>query len=302
MSRRLFETVALAAVMSSVALPATASTSKPVTTEEAQAADDYCGRSLGTWFYCERPAPAPEKQEPDADTKAVTPPEVAALEAFKKELEDTRAVAVWDPKPENIRRYYELQQVAMNRASLFSDNWRRMIWTSPELDYTLKRPVNTLGKRLWSDTRQGDRDLFLREASETVGLFYVFKGSCGACHVASPIVKNFSVRYGVPVTAVSGDGAGNEHFAKVVTDRGQLKAWGVGDMTPALLMFQQADPIVNGKPQQRRIQLTGGRSVTLRACRQPRGCLTYIGAGVMPVEDIAERLYVLLATEPGQDF
>lgn len=269
----------------------------------AEQQEDYCGRSLGTWFYCERPVRAPAAKGQQAPAPPPAPAtEAQEMEAFQKALEEAQATAVWDPRPENIRRYYELQEVALSKATLFQDNWKRMIWENPELDYTLKRPVSTLGKRVWQDDREGDRDLFLRGVSEHVGLFYIFRGDCSNCRVASPIVKSFSVRYGVPVTAVSGDGAGNAHFEKVVRDQGQLQAWGVGPITPALMIFQKPDAIVGGKLQQTQVRLAGNRTVKLRSCRQAKGCLTYIGAGVMSVDDIAERLFVLLAFEPGQDY
>lgn len=268
--------------------------------EAAVQADDYCGRSLGTWFYCDRPkAKVAKPQAPAEDPMAAKARE---MEQFQKDLEQARNVAVWEPTPENIRHYYEMQQVALDRATLFQDNWKRLIWEHPDLDYTLKRPISTLGKRVWQDDRDADRDLFLRGAADKVGLFYVFRGDCSACRVASPIVRNFSDRYGVPVTAVSGDGAGNANFDKVVTDRGQLKAWGVGPATPAMLVYQAPDRVVNGRVQPTMIHLSGSNSVALRSCKQPKGCLTYIGAGVMAVEDIAERIYVLLAIEPGKDY
>ena len=64
----------------------------------------------------------------------------------------------------------------------------------------------------------------------------------------------------------------------------------------ALLIVQRASkaPV--------RATLSNGKVVTLRPCAKPKGCLTYLGAGVMSVEDIAERMFVLLATRPGQDF
>ena len=82
-----------------------------------------------------------------------------------------------------------------------------------------------------------------------------------------------------------------------MADQGQLKAWGFSSpATPALLIFQKPStaPVA--------VKISNGKSVTLRPCAKPKGCLTYLGAGVMSVEDIAERMFVLLATEPGQDF
>jgi conjugal transfer pilus assembly protein TraF len=260
---------------------------------------DYCARDLGSWFYCARPA-APEPQESareEGDLNLVKPPEIVELEAFQKEIEEARAVAVWAPTEENVRRYYLLQKTALDRGGLFADQWRRLVWTNPELDYTLKRPVSEIGKRAWQDERLYDRELFLKAAAPELGLFYVFRESCGACRIFSPVVKAFESRYAVAVKAISADGGRNADFPNAVADQGQLKAWGFASpATPALMIFQRSSKAPPA------VEVSGGKTLTLRPCRQPKGCLTYLGAGVMSVEDIAERLFVLLATRPGEDF
>ena len=263
-------------------------------------AADYCARDLGAWFYCNRPQPPVEEKaarEGEA-MKVDKPAEILELEAFQKKVEEARQVAVWAPTQENVRRFYLLQKTALDRSGLFADQWRRLIWTNPELDYTLKRPVSEIGKRAWEDERLYDREVFLKGFAADLGIFYVFRESCGACRVFSPIVKAFSTRYTVSVKAISADGGRNPDFEEVLVDRGQLKAWGFASpATPALLIFQR--PTKGAAPA---IKVSNGKTLRLRACDKPKGCLTYLGAGVLSVEDIAERMFVLLATEPGQDF
>jgi conjugal transfer pilus assembly protein TraF len=77
----------------------------------------------------------------------------------------------------------------------------------------------------------------------------------------------------------------------------------VTPQTPAILVYQNPtiDP-KTGAQRQLTVRGSSGRDIRLRPCLKPQGCLTYVGAGVMAVDDIAERLYVLLATNPGEDF
>ena len=167
----------------------------------------------------------------------------------------------------------------------------------------MRRPVTEVAKHGWTDDRMADRDLFLRGVSTRVGVFYVYRGSCGACTIASPIVKAFSDRYGMTVRAVSADGAPNPHFPGAVRDQGQLAAWGVRQTTPALLFFQQSDMDPRtGQIRPTRVRGSNGQILELLPCLKPQGCLTYAGAGVMAMDDIAERLFVLLSKEPGTDF
>lgn len=270
------------------------------------ASPDYCARDLGQWFYCERPIqdePKPAELNPSPQSPAIRAPELAELEQFQKELEEARNIATWRPSPETVEQYYRLQQVALDKGGLFADYYRRLVWTNPELDYTVKRPVVEIAKHGWTDDRISDRDRFLRSVSDKVGLFYVYRGSCGPCTIASPIVKGFADRYGMNVQAISADGASNSHFPHARRDQGQLQQWGVRQMTPALLFFQSSDiDPRTGEVRPRRIRGANGDMLELLPCRKREGCLTYAGAGVMSQEDIAERLFVLLSKEPGTDF
>jgi conjugal transfer pilus assembly protein TraF len=286
-----------------LAAPAAADGVAPTHPETPTAA--YCARDLGTWFYCNRDAP-PEPALP-APKPAGDPGEVEALarfEAFKAELDRASKLAVWEPTPANGERYYRLQQLALNQSSLFSDEYRRLVWAKPEHDYSLKRPVSELGKRDWTVTRTADRELFLKRISADVGLFYVYRANCGPCRVFSPIIHDFANRYALAVRGVSVDGSPNPAIAASFVDRGQLRSWGIDNpTTPSILLFQNSslDP-ATGEVRPRTVRLSDDRMVEVAPCRKPRGCLTYVGAGVMSQEDLLERIYVMLATRPGEDY
>jgi len=264
----------------------------------------YCGRRLGTWFYCEAPAADSASKPADPPLHARTPPEIAELEAYQQQLEEAGKAASWNPTTANVERYMRLQRISLDKSGLFSDLWRRVVWNNPDLDYTVQRPTGSVAKNEFDSERQSDRDLFLRSVSAEIGVFYVYSGVCGPCRVASPIIKDFSDRYGVPVKVISTDGAANPVFGQTLPDRGQLKAWGIEHpVTPALLIFQSRTPMgPDGLYAKRTVATVEGRAMQLRPCEQARGCLTYLGAGVMSVEDIAERFFVLLSKDPGADY
>lgn len=297
-----------------IALPfaVQAQTNLPVQTSPASAGpqaepgpgSDYCARQLGTWFYCDTDpdqvrSPNANPGSPVSSDEA----DMAAAEKFKADMEHARLVAVWNPTEENIRRYYAFQQETMNKSGLFADTVRRLIWSDPSLDYTLQRPISTAAKTEWVDTRNTDRDLFFRGAYDQIGLFYIYRGSCGPCRVASPIVREFGQRFGVVVKPISTDGAPNPEFPDFVADRGQLKAWGITDpVTPAYLIYQKPSLDARGNMRPLSITVTDGKQITLRPCASPKGCLTYVGAGLLTVDELADRLFVTLATQPGKDF
>jgi conjugal transfer pilus assembly protein TraF len=271
------------------------------------AAAPYCARDLGTWFYCSRELPpdaAPTAPNPEPAAKAMEDEALAKFEAFKADLDRASKLAVWDPSQANVERFFRLQQLALNQSSLFSDEYRRLVWAKPELDYSLKRPVSELGNRDWTETRAADRELFLKRIAGEVGLFYVFRGNCGPCRVFTPIVHDFANRYALTVRGVSVDGTSNPAIATSFVDRGQLRSWGIDNpTTPSILLFQNSslDP-ATGEVRPHRVRLSDDREVEVAPCLKLQGCLTYVGAGVMSQEDILERIYVMLATRPGEDF
>ena len=147
----------------------------------------YCKeRKLGTWFYCEKPKEEPRK------SAAAPPPARERLAAIGTQLEELKARAILEPSPENVTAFVRYQREQLDRSSMFADVWQRALWQDPGLDYTLQRPVSTLGKRAWIDERKTDRDRVMATLSQRYGVFYFFASSCGACDIFSPILKSVS--------------------------------------------------------------------------------------------------------------
>ena len=265
--------------------------------------DDYCSRRLGTWFYCETPPPDPSETPQTKPVPTADDADAAAADKFKADMERARLIAVWNPTEANIRRFYLFQQETMSKSGLFADTVRRLVWSDPSLDYTLERPISDAAKTAWEDGRTTDRDLFFRGAYDQIGLFYVYRGDCAPCRAASPIVREFGQRYGIVIKPISTDGAPNPEFADYATDRGQLKAWGItSPVTPAYLIYQKPSLDTQGRVKPVSITVSDGKQIALRTCENPKGCLTYLGAGVLSVDELADRLFVILGTEPGKDF
>lgn len=236
-----------------------------------QGDDFYCReRNLGQWFYCEKPKP-----DPETNAKAqASVPAAARLKAISAQLEELKAKAILEPTTQNVQAYISYQREQLDRASNFADVWRRAIWQNPELDYTLQRPINALGKKTWTTQRTAQRDAALAAISQRYGVFYFYSSGCAACEVFSPIIRGVSDRFGMTVMAVSIDGGPNAAFPNYLIDTGQFQAMGMaGKQVPALVLFD---------------------TVT----KQPMP----IGYGVMAADDVMDRIFTLTNTEPGSDF
>ena len=235
--------------------------------------------SLGWHFYCDRV----EERREDARPAQPTPEPPAAsdrqsaierIEAIRRALEEARAEAILDPTPAKVTAYLRLQQETLQRAAVFSDAFRRTVWATPKLDYTLKRPVGALAKQLWSDERRQARDAALARLGERYGLIYLGHAGCAACRVFGPLLRAFASRHGLDVLAVSLTGAALEGWPEAVPDNGRAARLGLGDApVPALVLFD---------------------TKTKRVLP--------VGFGVMAEDEMAERLFALTALEPGHDY
>jgi conjugal transfer pilus assembly protein TraF len=240
----------------------------------AQRSDDfYCReRKLGQWFYCDE-----TKQGAGQGAAEQIPPNVPAatrLKAISARLEELKARAILEPTTRNVQAYIAFQREQLDRASDFADVWRRAVWQNPALDYTLERPINTLGKRTWSAQRSAQRDAVLAAINQRYGVFYFYSSGCAACEVFSPIMRGVADRFGMTVMAVSIDGGPNAAFPTYLVDTGQSKAMGMaGKQVPALVLFD---------------------TVT----KQPMP----IGYGVMAADEVMDRIFTLTNIAPGSDF
>ena len=261
----------LAAVLAAATGPVLAQSEQP-TARDAFYCDE---RKLGTWFYCNsEEAKRKARERAKQQQPAPSVPAVERMAAITRQLDELKALAVLEPTEENIVNYIRFQREQLDRASTFADVWGRAIWQTPELDYTLERPVGTLAKQTWLEERKSQREGSMAALSERYGLFYFYSSTCGACRIFSPVIRALSDNYGLEVLAVSMDGGPNEAFPNHVIDSGQYQRMGLqGGTVPALVLFD---------------------TVT----KQP----IPIGYGVMAADEVMQRIFYLTQVEPGSDY
>ena len=231
--------------------------------------------SLGWHFYCDRAeegfGEAPRRAPP------ASPPArgaTARILAMRERLEEARAAAILDPAPAKVAAYLRLQQQTLQRAAAFSDAFRRTVWATPTLDYTLTRPVGALAKRLWGDARREEREAVLANLSERYGLIYLGHTGCMGCRVFGPLLRAFALRHRLDVLAVSMSGGPLEGWPEAVPDGGRAARLGLGGAPlPAVALFDT----------------------------QTRRVLP-VGFGVLAEDQLAERIFVLTARETGHDY
>lgn len=230
-----------------------------------------CDQSKFNW-YCDIEPEKPKSDTKDKQAKLKTKEELARerLEKLKKELEEKRALAIMEPTPEHVAEYIRLQNEVTQMASVFSDVWRRVIWQTPELNYELKRPVHTAGIDTYNNERKKAEYRTLDEIKKDWGLFFFFRSDCPYCHRMAPSLKMLTDMYGIAVFPVSVDGQGLPEYPNPQRDNGMAAQLGI----------TQVPMLVLGNVKDRR--------------------LIPLGSGVISIQDVIERIYVLTRTKPGE--
>ena len=265
------------AVVGFAALAVTAASAETATAAEWRG---WCGSpgaeaSLGWHFYCDREEEDLEDPwEGIIPTVPFAPSATERIEAMRRALEEARAEAILDPTTANVTAYLRLQRATLQRAAAFSDAFRRTVWSTPDLDYTLTRPVGALAKQMWSNARREEREAVLRDLGERYGLIYLGHPACAECLVFGPLLRAFALRHGLDVLAVSMTRGPLEGWPEAVPDEGRAEKLGLADTPlPAVVLFD-----------------------TLTGEALP------VGFGVLAEDQLAERIFVLTARETGHDY
>lgn len=244
---------------------------------QAREALDYpsswqCDEARFHW-YCdlaeEEASEASPKKTPDrAESEGERA--VDALKKLREEVEQKRAIAILKPTPENLKTYIVAQEALMDRASVFSDVWRRVVWANPEINYQLRNPSNNAAIQVRDSQRNRRETDTLAALAKEWGLFFIFRSDCPYCHRLAPTLKLLSEQYGITVFPVSLDGGGLPDYPKPAKDNGMASALGVS-VVPLVVL---------GNVKDRR--------------------LLPIGSGVLSAQEIVERIYILTQTKPGE--
>jgi conjugal transfer pilus assembly protein TraF len=235
--------------------------------------DFYCAqRRLGSWFYCEKP-----KVE---ESRKVAPPESSMsssekVKAITRRLDELRDTAILEPTTENLVSYIAYQNAQSDRASKFADVWERSLISHPELDYSLQRPVSTLGKQVWTEERKGTLDRTMAQLKDRYGVFFFYSGQdCASCDIQAPIIASLRDNYGLTVKGITSDGFAHPLFPNSLPDQGQREGMGLpGNINPTFALY---DTLAK-------------RSIL-------------IGSGILSSDEIVNRIFLLTQTKPGEDY
>jgi conjugal transfer pilus assembly protein TraF len=244
----------------------------------AQEKPQYFRRSDEGWhFYNEvavqkKAKTKPKQKRKEAARKIENLSPIEELKRIQSDLENARAEAVLYPNYRTITTYLEKNQWMMQQSANFADVWRRVVWQTPTLDYSQRRPHNNLALQVYHDQREAQQSQVLEDIGDKYGLWFFFRGSCPYCHRFSPILRAFSQQYGIEVMPISLDGGVLPDYPNPRNELSVAGELGVESVPSVYLVNPTQKTIIP------------------------------VSAGLISADELKERIYVLTQTVPGEDF
>jgi conjugal transfer pilus assembly protein TraF len=233
------------------------------------------------WYPPDRKPPAKKKdpkkpEEPVVAAKPKNLREIKDLQELQREIKRIKETAIFDPTPQNVHRYLQAQEYVMSQSQLFADTARRVVWQNPDVDPQTRTPQANYSLTNQRIRAVNKRYEVLSQLGKTHGLVFFFKSDCPYCHDMAPVMRAMESQYGIEVLPISMDGRGIQEFPAPRPDNGisRFVTRGEGVQTvPAVYL------VSNDK-----------KTVML------------VGSGALAMDEVAERVRVLMTVKPGQDY
>lgn len=185
------------------------------------------------------------------DLPIVPPPPTFAEEAaaVRKNLEEKLAHAVLVPNEENVAAYMLEQKKWIDQSADFSRIWAKVLLQQPNMDATLEYPVSQYGIQVQKQIEQDSKTRLIHTLIKDHGLFFFYKGQSKVSQAFSMVVKEFAMKYGWEVMAISSDGTLIDGFSNNQPDNGIVSHFSI-ETFPSLFIVnpinKEVTPIAFG--------------------------------------------------------
>lgn len=233
------------------------------------------------WYPPDPPPPKSPDQEKKPEPKS--PPDLRSIktvEALRKEVDRLRDKAIMSAVPKDVQAFLAAQQFLLEKSSVFADVARRVVWRTPDIDYSLRHPTDGMAIQAYNYGERMQQQQAITEAMKHYGVYFFMSSTCPYCRMEAQALKQLELTTGLQVLPISLDGQGIPGYAHPLPDNGISKMlaqrFGLERLsTPALFLVPKDNPGVTPIP---------------------------ISFGMASSSEIMERIYALTQTQPGQQF
>lgn len=198
----------------------------------------YGDSAKGWWWYQKEPEKQVEKQE----KRKISPKSAPSLkdysyeqvwemhpDQFQEFAEALKKKAVQKPTEQNVKEYFEVQEIARKKALAFS-NVAQFVWQKyPELTTKKDYPITTPGNLARIAQITEERQRVLRDNRDNFALIYFHRPDCSYCDEQSHILDWFSRETSWTVKKVD------------ILHNPELAARFTIEITPTLILIQKGN-------------------------------------------------------------
>ena len=197
----------------------------------------YTDSSKGWWWYQKEPdkrSDKPEKKKPAKSAPSLreyTYEQIWEMhpDQFQEFAEALKKKAVQKPSEENVKEYFEVQEIARKKALAFS-NVAQFVWQKyPELTTRKDYPITTPGNLARISQINEERQRILRDNRDDFALIYFQRPDCSYCDEQSHILDWFTSETGWTIKRVN------------IRENPGLAAKFSVEITPTLILIQKGN-------------------------------------------------------------
>jgi conjugal transfer pilus assembly protein TraF len=205
---------------------------------------------------------------------------IKTVEALRKEVDRLRDRAIMSGAPGDVRIFLGAQQFVLDKSSVFADIARRVVWNTPEVDYSLRHPTESMALQSFNYSERMRQEQSVKDAMQRYGVYFFMSSTCPYCKLEAQALKNLESMVGLQVLPISLDGKGTSLYPRPLPDNGisRMLAERFGQQrlpVPALFLVPKDN---SGAPP------------------------IPISFGMASSSEILERIYALTQMKPGQQF
>lgn len=203
----------------------------------------------GWHFYVDPPVEEELEEEPEPPPVVPSPPPPAetAAEPAEPAMLSTEWIRINlpiyldraqdNPTSQNVRAYFALQKLAVERAQAFADVAQRVTVSDPLLDESTRRPFASYAANAATSRATSAKRRLVAAIGSEAGLWYFYRSDCSYCTQFGPVLSGLARTHGYKVLPISLDGKAppSGDFPEFVTDQGQAAQLGV-ESTPSVYL------------------------------------------------------------------
>lgn len=169
----------------------------------------------------------PEDKHETADKTKKEKSASLQMQILRQAVREAKAKAILYPTEENMRMYLILQNLVMEKASVFTHVWKKTLLDYPELDYSIAQPTqNNAQHILYSEARKKEAAA-IKYFSQKYGMLFFYRGNDPMDKELAPTIEAFSRENNLSLIPVSMDGKKLEVFKINHTNLGQAEKLGI---------------------------------------------------------------------------